>query len=149
MLRRRWQAWYLCFCFKKNFPTIFFLFWLLFWKIVTKKIFFFEFLFSEAATGYFLQKSCSSQFRNIHRKHLCLSLFLIELQAFKKRLQHKYFPVNIAKSFRTILKSICERLLLFFLLIFILIFYFLETPNWKRWINPYLTIQNQFTWRSF
>ena len=31
----------------------------------------------------------------------------------KKRLQHRYFPVKIAKLFRTpILKNICERLLL-------------------------------------
>ena len=31
----------------------------------------------------------------------------------KKRLQHRYFPVNIAKFLRTrILRNICERLLL-------------------------------------
>ena len=31
----------------------------------------------------------------------------------KKRLQHRYFPVKIAKFLRTItLKNICERLLL-------------------------------------
>ena len=37
-------------------------------------------------------------------KHLCLSLFLIKLQGFnfiKKGLQHRCFPVNIAKFLRT------------------------------------------------
>ena len=40
-------------------------------------------------------------------KYMCLSLFLIKFQAwrfvffFKKRLQHRCFPVNIAKSLRT------------------------------------------------
>ena len=44
-------------------------------------------------------------------KHLCCSLFLINL--IKKRLQHRYFPDNIVELFRTpIMKSICERLLL-------------------------------------
>ena len=52
-------------------------------------------------------------------KHLCWSLFLIKLQEFracsliKKRLQNSWFPVNIAKYFRTpILNNIYERLLL-------------------------------------
>ena len=49
-------------------------------------------------------------------KHLCWRLFLIKLQTcnfIKKRLQHRYFPVNIAKFLRTsTLKNICERLLL-------------------------------------
>ena len=39
-------------------------------------------------------------------KYLCQSLFLIKLQAFKfvkKRLQHRSFPVNIAKFLRTFL----------------------------------------------
>ena len=47
---------------------------------------------------------------------LCWSLFLIKSQAWdfiEKRLQHRCFPVNIAKFLRTpILKNICERLLL-------------------------------------
>ena len=43
-------------------------------------------------------------------KHLCWSLFC---NFIKKRLQHRCFPVNIAKFLRTfILKNICERLLL-------------------------------------
>ena len=46
-------------------------------------------------------------------KHLCWSLFLIKLRAFKNRLQHRCFPVTIAKFLRrTVLKNICERLLL-------------------------------------
>ena len=51
--------------------------------------------------------------------HLCWSLFLIKLQAFrpttllKKRHQHRCFPVNIANILRApILKNIYERLLL-------------------------------------
>ena len=41
-------------------------------------------------------------------KHLCLSLFLIKLQAF--RIQHRSFPVNIAKVLRTpVLENICGR----------------------------------------
>ena len=54
-------------------------------------------------------------------KHLCWSLFLIKLEAFwfatllKKRLQYRYFLVNIAKFLRTpILKNISERMLLYF-----------------------------------
>ena len=50
-------------------------------------------------------------------KQLCWSLFLnknADLQSWnfiKKRLQHRCFPVNIAKSLRTpVLKNICERL---------------------------------------
>ena len=49
-------------------------------------------------------------------KHLCWRLFLIKLQkrkVIKKKLQHRCFPVNIAKFLTTpILKNICERLLL-------------------------------------
>ena len=52
-------------------------------------------------------------------KHLCWSLFFNRVADFrpatilKKRLEHKCFPVNIAKFLRTpILKNICERLLL-------------------------------------
>ena len=42
-------------------------------------------------------------FANSTRKHLCWSLFLIELQAFfiKKRLQHRFFPVKSVKVLRT------------------------------------------------
>ena len=62
------------------------------------------------------EKSYFWRFRNIHREHTCRSLFLIKLQVFsiKKRLQHKCFPVNIAKlSMTPIMKNICfKRLLL-------------------------------------
>ena len=73
---------------------------------------------AKAATGDALQKSCSSKFNNIHRKTFVLESFLNKitgLQAYnftKKRLQHTYFPVNIAKLLRTpILKNICEWLI--------------------------------------
>ena len=50
------------------------------------------------------------KFRNIHMKHLCWSLFLKRLQAFR------CFPVNIAKFLiLPILKNICKRLLFNFL----------------------------------
>ena len=60
-------------------------------------------------------------------KHLCWSWFLLlfnivagleDRSCIKKRLQHKCFLVNIAKFLRTpILKNICERQLLYLLLI--------------------------------
>ena len=48
-------------------------------------------------------------FANFTQKHLCWSLILIKLQAFKRRC----FPLKFAKYLRTpILKNICKRLLL-------------------------------------
>ena len=48
---------------------------------------------------------------------------------FKKRFQHRCLPVNIAKFLRTsILKNICERLLVFYKLVIS-----------KRFLNPFLT----------
>ena len=45
--------------------------------------------------------------------HLCWSLFLIKLQRLAKSIQHRGFPVNIVKLFRTpISKNICKLLLL-------------------------------------
>ena len=65
------------------------------------------------------KKKVFLKFRNFHRKTLVLeSLFnkaagLKACNFIKKRLQHRCFPVNIAKFLRTfILKNICERLLL-------------------------------------
>ena len=47
------------------------------------------------------------------RKHLRWSLFQIKRDYIKNRLQHRCFPLNVAKFLRTpMLKSICERLLL-------------------------------------
>ena len=50
-------------------------------------------------------------------KHLCRSAFINENASFqscnfiKKRVQHRCFPVTIAKFLRTsVLKNICERL---------------------------------------
>ena len=67
----------------------------------------------------FYRKSCSWKFRNIHTKTSVLeSLFnkvayLRACSFTKKRLQGRCFPANIVKFLRTsILKNICERLLL-------------------------------------
>ena len=64
-----------------------------------------------------VKKGVLKKFGNFTGKHLCWSLFLIKLQAqslVKKRLQHWRFPVKFAEFLRTsILKNICERLLLF------------------------------------
>ena len=77
-----------------------------------------------STTDFFLQKQAPEVFYKktvlknfaIFTKHLCWSLFLIKLQASKKRLQHRGFPVNNVIFLRTpILKNICERLLLFLL----------------------------------
>ena len=38
---------------------------------------------TKAATGGVLKKSCSKNFRNITRKHLCWSFFFIKLQIFR------------------------------------------------------------------
>ena len=49
-----------------------------------------------------LQNSCYFFFFNIHRKTLVwLGFFLMKLQVFiKKRLQHRYFPVNTCEIFK-------------------------------------------------
>ena len=54
--------------------------------------------------------------RKLHRKTPVLeSLFNNVFQTLLKTLQHRYFPVNMAKSSRkSILKNTCERLLLSF-----------------------------------
>ena len=64
-------------------------------------------------------RSCSiknavlKNFAKFEGKDLCWSLRPATL--FKKRLQHRYFPVNIAKILRTpTLKNICERLFMYF-----------------------------------
>ena len=80
----------------------------------------------EALTVNF-KSSCLQMFfkidvlKNVHRKrHVQELLFNIvsgleDSNFMKKRFQHKYFLVNIAKFLRTpILKSICEWLLLYF-----------------------------------
>ena len=74
----------------------------------------------------FYKKSCSENVAIFSGKHLRWSLFLTKLQAhacnfIKKRLQHRCFPVNIAKFLREpTLKNICERLLLYFTTVFLL-----------------------------
>ena len=51
----------------------------------------------------FFKIGAVKNFANSTRKHLCWSLFLIELQAFfiKKRLQHRFFHVKSVKVLRT------------------------------------------------
>ena len=76
------------------------------------------------STYYFagvLQNRCSLKFRNIHKKLLVLGSLFNTIAVFQpcnyieKKLQHRCFPVNIAKSLKkSILKNVCERLLLKF-----------------------------------
>ena len=65
----------------------------------------------------FNKKAALKNFAIFTEKHLPSSLFLnknVGLQSWnfiKKRLQHRFFPANIAKFFRTpVLENICERL---------------------------------------
>ena len=65
----------------------------------------------------FYKKAVLKNFAILTEKDLCCSLFLNKnagLQSWnliKKRLQHRYFPVNIAKFLRKlVLKNICEQL---------------------------------------
>ena len=66
----------------------------------------------------FYKKAVLKTFDIFTGKHLFCSFFnkvagLRPVSVLKKRLQHRYFPVNIAKFLRTpILRNICERLLL-------------------------------------
>ena len=67
---------------------------------------------AEAATEVFRKKGVLKNFAIFTRKYLCWSLFdVFWVNFIKKRLQHRYFPVNITKFLRTpILKNIWERL---------------------------------------
>ena len=63
----------------------------------------------------FYKKFVRKTFAIFTGKHICWSLFSIKLQAnfIKKRLQHRCFPMNIAKSLRTpFLKNILQTALL-------------------------------------
>ena len=66
-----------------------------------------------------IKKPVLKNFAVFTGKHLCWSLFLINvaglrLVTYLKRLQHRCFPVNIAKFLRTpILKKICQPWLLY------------------------------------
>ena len=73
----------------------------------------------------FCKKSVLKIFPKFTGKHLYQTLFLNKVAGLrpatllKKRMWHKYFPVNFAKFLRTsVLKNICERLLLLKFLIF-------------------------------
>ena len=69
-------------------------------------------------------------------KHLCWSLFLIKLQAYKfieKRLQNWCFPLHVRKFLRTsILKNISEGLLLIILLVQQFICFRMSLYNYKE-----------------
>ena len=74
---------------------------------------------ADAATGDVLHKTCSEKFRYIHRETPVLEFLfnkVVDVQAcnfIKNRLQHRYFPVNIAQFLRTtFLKNTWVRLLL-------------------------------------
>ena len=69
---------------------------------------------SEAAIrGVLKKKNCSSKFCSIHWRVFLNKVAVLQACNFvKKRLQHRCFPVDIAKFLRTpILKNISERLL--------------------------------------
>ena len=66
-----------------------------------------------------MKKAVLKNFATLTENYLCRSLFFNKVEALrpitllKKRLHHRYFPVNITKFLRTpILKNICEKLLL-------------------------------------
>ena len=63
------------------------------------------------------RKAVLNNFSILTGKHLCWNLFLIKLKAcnfIRKRLQRKFFHVNIVKFLRTHnLQNICKRLLEF------------------------------------
>ena len=60
----------------------------------------------EAVTRSLFQKGVLKNFANFRRKHLCRSLILKNVGGFKsgiltkKKLRHKYFPVNFSKIFK-------------------------------------------------
>ena len=75
-------------------------------------------IFRSSQRRWSMRKGVLKNSANFTGKHLCWSLFSIKLQAWipatllKKRLQHRCFPVKVAKFLRIpILKNICERLL--------------------------------------
>ena len=89
---------------------------------ITRSFTHFPLQFQKEPPVMFYQKAVLQYFAIFTGNHLCWSIFLIKLQALnacyfiKKRLLHKCFPVNTANFLKTsILKSICERLLLQFL----------------------------------
>ena len=77
--------------------------------------------FTAIKKGYFDRCSMKKLFLKIFfaifsGKHLCWSFFLRKSQAFrpatiKKRLQHRYFPVNIAKPLRTRISKNIRKML--------------------------------------
>ena len=71
--------------------------------------------FLEAAVRRCSIKQMFSSILQKHKKHLCRSFVLTKLQASRKRLPYRCFPVNFVKILRTsILQNIPELLLLRF-----------------------------------
>ena len=75
-------------------------------------------------------------------EHLCWSLFLNKsagLRSFspiKKRLLHRFFPVNIVKYLRRfVLKNICERL-------------FERFPTWANNVTSNIGIEEDILWKT-
>ena len=63
---------------------------------------------------FYIKRTVLKNFATFTGKHLCWNLKALRpATLLKKRLQHRCFPVNIAKFLRTpTLKNICKRLLL-------------------------------------
>ena len=63
---------------------------------------------AEAATGGVLLENVFWKISLVLQENTCWSLVLLACKFFKKRLQHKCFPVKFEKLLRTaILKNIC------------------------------------------
>ena len=81
-------------------------------KKLWKLLFYFiqKTLFRSSRSQMFFKIDVLKNFVIFTGKHLCRSLFLIKLQTWrpviKKRLQHRCFPVSIAKILRTLFYSI-------------------------------------------
>ena len=95
-------------------------------------------IFRSRQRRYSVKKGVLKNFANFTEKHLCHSLFFNKFAGFqawnfiKKWLQHKCFPVNFAKFFRTpFLQNIWER----FLLSGFQYLAIIATYNGKRWIE--------------
>ena len=79
------------------------------WMIITVKLSLFrktcsyQFIFRSSLLELFRKKVFLENFAKLAGKHLCRSLFVINLQAYliKKRLRHRSFSVNFAKFLRT------------------------------------------------
>ena len=88
----------------------------------------------------FYKKAVLKNFAVFAEKHLYWSVFFNKIRGLrpinllKKRLQHRCFPVNIAKLLRTaILKNVCEGLFLYFKILQINFFEKWKIGRSKTW----------------